>query len=411
MRVYVLNMRGKPLMPTTPAKARNLLREGKAKVVRREPFTIQLNYATGESVQPITLGIDAGSRVIGVSASTEVAELYSAEVHLRTDVTELISTRREFRCARRNRTTRYRAPRFNNRVHGKRKGWLAPSVEQKIGTHMRVVADAHKILPIRKIVIETASFDIQKIKNPNISGADYQQGEQLDFWNVREYVLWRDGHVCQNCHGKSKDKILNVHHIESRKTGGNAPSNLITLCETCHQKHHNGEITVKIKRGNSFRDAAFMGIMRWTVYERLKAIYQNVSMTYGYITKNTRITNGIDKTHRTDALCIAGNPKAKQSDTWYYQKAVRKHNRRIHRSTINKGGCRKLNQVPRYMFGYQLFDKVRLENGRDGFVFGRRLTGGFNVRRIDGEILSAWIHCSKMILLEKRKTILIERIR
>ena len=384
MRVYVLNMRGKPLMPTTPSKTRRLLRDGQAKVVRREPFTIQLKYATGEAAQPITLGVDAGSKVIGVSASTDCEELYATEVHLRTDVTELLSTRGSFRRARRTRKTRYRAPRFNNRVHGKHKGWIAPSIEQKIGTHMRVIADAHKILPIGKVIIETASFDIQKIKNPEIYGEEYQQGEQLDFWNVREYVLCRDGRLCQHCRGSSRDKILNVHHIESRKTGGNAPNNLITLCETCHQKHHNGEITVKIKRGNSFRDAAFMGIMRWTIYERLKAIYPNVNMTYGYVTKNTRITNGLDKTHVVDALCIAGHPTAKQSDVWYTSKAVRRHNRRLHKATILKGGYRKLDQAPKYVFGFQLFDKIMFRE-KEWFICGRRIKGYFALKTLAGD--------------------------
>ena len=95
--------------------------------------------------------------------------------------------------------------------------------------------------------MEVASFDIQKIKNPEITGGEYQQGEQLNFWNVREYVLFRDNHTCQYCHGKSGDKVLNVHHLESRKTGGDAPNNLITLCETCHKKYHEGKIQLKQK--------------------------------------------------------------------------------------------------------------------------------------------------------------------
>ena len=111
---------------------------------------------------------------------------------------------------------------------------------------------------------------MQKIKNPDIQGEEYQQGKQLGFWNVREYVLWRDGHACQHCHGKSKDHVLNVHHLESRKTGGDAPNNLITLCETCHKAFHRGKFELKIKRGKPLRDAAFMGIMRWAFYKRLK---------------------------------------------------------------------------------------------------------------------------------------------
>ena len=100
----------------------------------------------------------------------------------------------------------------------------------------------------------------------------------MGFWNVREYVLFRDNHQCQCCKGKSKDNRLNVHHIESRKTGGNSPSNLITLCETCHNDYHQGKIKLNIKRGKSFRDAAFMGIMRKALLLRLGQIYPNVQV-------------------------------------------------------------------------------------------------------------------------------------
>ncbi|RKX36606.1 MAG: HNH endonuclease, partial [Thermotogae bacterium] len=103
------------------------------------------------------------------------------------------------------------------------------------------IEQVKKILPVTKINIEVAAFDIQNIKNPDISGREYQNGEQTDFWNVREYVLYRDNHTCQVCKGKSKDTVLEVHHIVSRQVGGNRPDNLITLCKTCHQKYHLGK--------------------------------------------------------------------------------------------------------------------------------------------------------------------------
>lgn len=414
MLVYVLNVNGQPLMPTSRCgKVKHLLKEGKAKVVRRCPFTIQLTYECGNYTQPITLGVDSGSKHIGLSATTVTDELYAAEIELRKDIVELLSTRRENRRARRNRKTRYRQPRFNNRVHSKSKGWLAPSIEHKINTHLKVIDDMFKLLPITNIKVEVASFDIQKIKNPEIEGIEYQQGEQLDFFNVREYILFRDGHTCQCCKGKSKDKRLNVHHIESRKTGGNAPNNLITLCETCHNDYHAGKIQLpkSIKRGMSFKDATFMGIMRWTFYNRLKAKYSDmVSMTFGYITKNTRIKNKLPKTHYVDARCISGNPNVKPLGYYYYQKKVRNHNRQLHKSTIQKGGYRKSNQAPKYVYGYQLFDKVKYDN-QECFIFGRRSSGYFDVRTLDGTKLSASITYKKLQLLEKRKTYLIERRR
>lgn len=264
----------------------------------------------------------------------------------------------------------------------------------------------HKILPISKTVVEVASFDIQKIKNPNISGKEYQEGDQLGFWNVREYVLFRDGH---ECHGRKgcRGKILNVHHIESRKTGGDSPKNLITLCECCHNDYHNGKLDLNLKRQPSFRDAAFMGIMRWAFYNKLKETYDNVSLTYGYIPKNTRITNGLPKEHRIDAFCISGNPSVKQSDTWYLCKQVRGQNRQLHKATINKGGTRKANKAERYVFGFQLFDKVKFNN-EECFIFSRRKSGYFDIRLLDGTKVSSGINYKKLTLIEKSRSILTE---
>lgn len=407
MRVYVINLKNEPLMPTIPSKARKLLKQNKAKVVNRTPFVIQLLYTTGETKQDAVLGVDAGSKFIGLSVTTEKQELFSSELELRNDIVDLLSTRRQNRRTRRNRL-RYRKAKFLNRVKSKNKGWLAPSIEHKINTHLNIIAKLHKILPITKIIVEVASFDTQKIKNPDIEGEEYQQGEQLNFWNIREYVLFRDNHTCQHCKGKSKDKILNVHHIESRKTGGNSPNNLIVLCETCHNKHHKGEIELKLKRGKSFKDASFMGIMRWPFYNKLKELYSNVSITYGYITKNTRITNNLPKSHRIDAFCISGNVKVKRLTNWFYYKKVRCHNRQIHKANILKGGKKKLNQAKKYVFSYQLFDKVKY-NKEECFIFGRRTSGSFDIRKLDGTKISAGIFYKKLKLLEKRKTLLIER--
>ena len=399
-------------MPCSPAKARMLLKEKKAVVKRRTPFTIQLTQATGETVQPVTLGVKAGSKEIGLSASTDKAELYASSVLLRTDVVDLLSTRRELRHARRNRKTRYRAPRFDNRVHSKNKGWLAPSIENKINAHLSRVAAVRKILPVTKIVVETAAFDIQKIKNPDIEGTEYQQGDQLGFWNVREYVLFRDGHKCCHCHGKSKDPILNVHHLESRKTGGDAPNNLITLCETCHKAYHAGKIVLKVKRGQAFRDAAFMGIMRWTFFNRLKAQCPDLEVknTYGYLTKNTRIRCGLVKTKTTDAFCIAGNLEAKRLGEYFFQKQTRKHNRQIHKMSILKGGVRKRQQAPYEVKGFRLFDKVRLGD-REAFIFGRRSSGYFDIRLLTGEKVSPAVSHKHLLLLERRKTFLTQLIK
>lgn len=382
--VYVQDIDGKPMMPTTRhGKVRRLLKANKATVVNLCLFTIQLTYKSTDHKQPVTLGIDAGAKHIGFSATTEKEELFACETILRTDIVDLLSTRSQNRRTRRSRL-RYRKPKFNNRVFSKKKGWVAPSVKQRIDSHLNEVNEIHKILPITKIVIEAAQFDTHKMKNPNISGIDYQNGEQLGFWNVREYVLFRDGHKCSYCKGKSKDLILNIHHIESRKTGGDSPSNLITLCETCHKEYHKGNIDLKVRRGKSLCGAAIMGIMKWRLYDELKSRYSNVSMTFGYITKYNRIKYGIEKSHTSDAFVISKNFNAKRIEYQYLKRLVRRHNRQIHKMKILKGGKKKNNQAPFEVFGFRLFDKV-LYNNEINFIYGRRKSGNFNIRDFNGE--------------------------
>ena len=232
---------------------------------------------------------------------------------------------------------------------------------------------------------------------------------------IREYILFRDGHECQCCHGKSKDPILNVHHIESRRTGGDAPNNLITLCETCHTGYHNGTVILPktIHRGMRFKDASFMGIMRWAFYNKLKKLYasQNipVSMTYGYVTKNTRIKHELPKEHFIDARCISGHPDAIPPKEVLYQKKIRCHNRQIYKLTINKGGTRKQNQTSYEVHGYHLFDKVRYQK-KPYFIFGRRKSGFFDIRDLSGnKVNNGSISYKKISFIEPGSYYLAER--
>ena len=382
--VYVLDIEGKPLMPTVRhGKVRRLLRDGKAHVVRLQPFTIQLDYESTTYRQEVSLGIDAGSVHIGVSATTEKKELFASEVVLRTDIVKKLASRLEMRRTRRYRKTRYRKPRFDNRR--RKEGWLPPSIRNKVESHLKVIRLVHSLLPITKTTIEVAQFDAQKIKNDAIQSVEYQHGEQMGFWNIREYVLARDGHKCQHCKGKSKDTILNVHHLESRKTGGNAPNNLITLCETCHKAYHRGEFDSKLKRSTSLRDAAVMNIMRWAVYEQAKAEFENVHLTYGYVTKHTRIKNGIEKTHCADAFCISRNVKGQRLGSYLIYKCLQRHTRALHVCNPKKGGIRR-SAVASHWIGksrLQRFDSVEW-NGVKCFIFGST-NGRPILRDIDGK--------------------------
>lgn len=426
MFVYVISKDGQPLMPTSRrGKVRRMLRTKQAEVVRRCPFTIRLLYEPDQCItQPVEAGDDTGSKKNGVSAvavypSGRSIEVYASKVQMREDIVKLLSARREYRRGRRYRKTRYRKARFNNRVKSKHKGWLAPSVGQKISAHEQELKFVCSILPVTKVTIETAAFDLQKLKADMAGlqapkGEEYQQGEMLGFWNAREYVLFRDGHTCQCCKGKSKDPVLNVHHIESRMTGGDAPNNLVTLCETCHNAYHAGQITLPkgIKRGAVFRDAAFMGIMRWTFYERVKTELTargiEAHMTYGYITKNARIRHGLEKTHCVNARCISGHPDAEPLGYYYEKKKVRCHNRQIHKAKPSRGGIRKRNQASYTVQGFRLFDKVCYQN-KECFVFGRRSSGGFDIRTLDGTKLSANVSCKKLKFLQPAQHVLTER--
>jgi len=399
MFVFIVDKNNKPLMPTKPRKAKMLLKKGFAKVINLEPFTLRLTDSSTKFLQKISLGIDAGTKHIGICAATKKKVLVEAELQLRTDIKKLLQTKRENRRFRRFRKTRYRKCRFLNR---KRKNkWLAPSVEHKVSSHLKIVDFIYKILPITNITIEVAQFDIQKIKNPNITKEEYQKGEQLNFFNVREYVLFRDKHTCQLC--KKKNQILNVHHIESRKTASNAPDNLITLCKDCHKKVHSENLTHLFKKKESFKDASQITTIRWYVFNALKEKYSNVKLTYGYITKNTRIKNRLEKSHRVDARCII---KAIEEPLCYYQiKQVRSNNRKLHKSNILKGGIRKKNTAPREVKGFGLFDKV-VYNSNVAFIYGRRSSGYFKIATLDGNAIHNSINYKKLKLLERAKTFL-----
>ena len=423
MKVFVLNKHGNPLMPCNPRKARLLLKQQKAVVVKQMPFTIRLLYGSSGYKQPVSLGVDAGSKHIGIAAATEKEVLFAEELMPRNDVVNLMSTRRQNRMSRRSRKTRYRKERFNNRVHSKHKGWLAPSIEVKIQEHITAIKHVQQILPLTEIHVETAEFDTQRMKameegKPLPVGTDYQLGEMYDNYNIRQYVLKRDNYTCQCC-GKHGDGVkLHVHHLETRKTGGNAPSNLITLCEDCHKAIHAGTKALPARKATrstkSMRDAAFMGIMRKTLLERLRAELDiPVTGTYGYITKLYRDLYHIEKSHINDAIVISKRFNAKPDEVWYSAKAVRRHNRQIHKSKILKGGIRKRNQAPHVVKGCRLFDSVKYA-GKTYFVFARRTSGQMDIRTLRGEKVQngslsyrkfSIQHCNAGTLLERREAI------
>ena len=401
--VYVLNIDGKPLMPTNRlGRVRHLLKEHKAVIVNYHPFTIKLTYQCLDQTQEVLLGVDAGSKHVGLSATTNKKVLFEAQVDLRIDIVKKLATRREFRRSRRNRKTRYRKPRFLNRK--KTSQWMAPSIRQKRQAHQYWIDRICRILPVKHITVEIGKFDMQKLKAqeqgmPIPQGVDYQKGDQLGFYNVREFVLFRDGYKCSCCKGKSHDMVLNVHHIESRTTGGNAPNNLVTLCRTCHEKYHHGEIVLpkNVARGSAYRDAACMNIIGMSLCIQLQTKYGRdmVSFTFGYVTKYIRMSNNLPKEHTIDARCISGNPLATSNDTTYIIKPLRHHNRQLHKASILSGGIRKNNQAPKEVFEFRLMDTVRYD-GQVCYVNGRRTSGYFSLVDVNGKVLTNSVSYKKL---------------
>ncbi|MHA2318465.1 MAG: RNA-guided endonuclease IscB, partial [Candidatus Hodarchaeales archaeon] len=319
-------------MPTTPRKARILLKEEKAQVVRRAPFTIQLLYATGEAKKSIVLGIDTGYSIIGFSAVSEQKELLAGELILRKDVSEKITERKMYRRNRRGKLW-YRKPRFLNRISSKKKGWLAPSIQHKLDSHIRLVEILKQSLPITKTIVEVASFDTQKLQNSTIKSIEYQQGSLFGY-TVRNYLLEKWSHECVYC--KKRNIQLEIEHIIPKSRGGtDRIDNLTISCRLCNLKKSNklaSECPPKLKKTiakiqqqakKSYKAATFMTIMRKQLVERL-----NCRHTYGDHTKYNRTKIGLSKSHVNDAFVIAGGKKHPRSQL-FYVKQIRRNNRSI----------------------------------------------------------------------------------
>ena len=375
MHVFVLNKEGSPLMPTNPAKARILLKYNRAKVVRNTPFTIKLTYDSGNHTQKIIAGMDTGSKVIGCAATANGKVLYQSETYLREDISKKMQQRQMYRRNRRNRKTRYRPARFDNRSNSRKDGRLAPSARSKIESHFREKRFVESILPVSEWRVELASFDIHKITDPEVSGIGYQEGNLKGFYNVKAYVLHRDGYICQHCKGKSKDPKLHCHHIIFRsKNGTDAPENLITLCETCHNALHEGEFELSGRRSKT-KHATEIGIIKAQIQKSGWSFTEN----FGYETKFKREqVLKLPKTHYFDAVSICCDQEAELENTFYLKKHVSKGDYQ------QRTGKRSEKVIPTgKLFGLRKFDLIKTEKGV-GIVKGKRSTGYFAITDLMG---------------------------
>lgn len=313
--VYVLSKDNKPLMPCTNVIARLLLKQGKAKVKRKEPFTIKLTYGTTEYTQSLTLGVDTGSGTLGTAVSSDSGKIvYMSKVIVRNNISDKMKQRASYRRSRRNRKTRYRKARWLNRENSIKKDRFSPTMISKFHSHIKEIEYIKSILPISTLVLETATFDCHLMKNPILANEKvkhwgYQRGANYGFEDTKARVLNRDEYKCQICKGKHKDSKLEVHHIVYRSQGGSDEAeNLITLCHTCHSALHAGRIKVNLV-GESKGQLKYATQMNSIRCQLLKH-YPEAVETFGSVTKANRLAlAGIVKDHHMDACVIATGGK------------------------------------------------------------------------------------------------------
>jgi len=359
--VYVQNKNGNPLMPCKPAKTRRLLRDSRAKVVNRCPFTIQLQWDCEENVQEVTVGIDKGSSVTGFSCVAKGQILMSGTIHHRMDIKDKMDARRANRRNRRSRKW-YREKRFNNRSSSKRSGRLPPSIKAQSEEVIRVVVKIP--LPISDIVVEDVQVDIARLNNPDLVGFAYQKSNRLNE-NLRIATLMRDGYQCTQC---EKKKIqLDAHHIIWKEDGGkDTIQNLITLCKECHRKVHKGKLKLDIEGVSGFKDQIAQRTMQGKSYlYQVLSQMSVLSKVFGYQTSAYRKSLSLPKTHDIDALCVAilyaGEVIEHHRENFYTIKFRPRQSRRQFHDLPKKGVGRVRYQVNSELEGFRKGDIVRVK--------------------------------------------------
>ena len=399
--VFVIGINGKRLMPTSPRKARLLLKAGKATVYQRRPYTIQLHYKTGGNVQECALAFDTGSQHIGVGlvrlnrkeipdgqaaggtrTVTTATGLCRAEIQLRSTIEKrkLMETRKTYRRGRRYRNVRYRHPKYpprSKRVYQEKlltrkstkhkthwkiipnkyessrpEGWLPSAIQSKVDQHKNWINAYWDVVPEgTHLIIEKARFDIQHAENPEIRGVMYQQGPLYEYENVRAYVFARDKYTCGVCGCKLGTTAPNgrvrkgvVHHILLKKEGAtDSPKWLRCVCDYCHKLPHSHEPGTKIYdwflKGKPINRVYRDASFMNILGKRLQKAFPQAEFTFGNVTKVERERYCLPKTHANDAMALA----AYRADTLVCNcgvtlyKQVRSKKRSLHEATPRKG--------------------------------------------------------------------------
>jgi 5-methylcytosine-specific restriction endonuclease McrA len=329
MAVFVLSRKHEPLMPCSEKRARKLLASGRARVHRLLPFAIRLlDRATADcAFLPLTIKLDPGSKTTGIALVREnpTRDATTGEVvsvahvlnlfeltHRGRQISAAMTARRQMRRRRRG-NLRYRAPRFLNRGNQGR-GWLAPSLQHRIDTTLAWVGRLRRLAPVTAIVQELVRFDMQQMDNPEIAGAEYQQGT-LAGYELREYLLEKWGRQCVYC--DARNVPLNIDHVHARARGGsNRVANQVLACVPCNSRKRAADVRtflssdparlarIEAQLKRPLQDAAAVNATRWALWRALKGTGLPVATGSGGLTRYNRARLGIPKTHALDAVCV-----------------------------------------------------------------------------------------------------------
>jgi len=403
--VFVFSNSKKPLMPTSPVRARLLLKKGKAVVFKKYPFSIMLKGRVEGEVQALRLKVDPGSKETGIVLVNEVTlkVLFAMVlVHRGQQIKGNLDSRRAIRRERRNRNTRYRAPRFDNRTRPA--GWLPPSLQHRVETVMTWVGRLCKAAPVTALSQELIKFDLQQMENPEIAGIEYQQGTLFGY-EVREYLLEKWNRTCAYC--GAKDVPLQAEHVVAKANGGtNRVSNLTLACEPCNTKKGTTLIEVfladkpdllkkiqdQLKR--PLKDAAAVNATRWALYERLKATDLPLEVGSGGRTKFNRKQLGLPKQHWIDAACVGVTGETVVVDQKMLPLKVKAvgHGNRQMCGTDKFGFPIRHRSNQKVHFGFQTGDMVKavVTTGKKVGVYAgkvmTRASGKFDIATVGGRV-------------------------
>jgi 5-methylcytosine-specific restriction endonuclease McrA len=307
--VFVLDTNKQPLSPCRPSIARKLLQNGKAAVYRRYPFTLILKrvVALAEPVPSITVKVDPGSKTTGIALVQDSRVVFAAELeHRGQQIKNALEKRRAVRRSRRQRKTRYRKPRFDNRRRPE--GWLAPSLKSRVDNLQSWLMRFIKLCNVQAISMELVRFDMQLMQDAEISSVEYQQGE-LAGYEMREYLLEKFERKCCYC-GKTGIP-LEIEHITPKSRGGSdRVSNLCLACRPCNQRKGSktaaefGYLGIQAQAKKPLKDASTVNSVRWATWRMFSATDLPVEVGTGGRTKFNRTRQGYPKAHWIDAACV-----------------------------------------------------------------------------------------------------------